>query len=328
MVEAIDADLSFRKKKYVGPDRAKNVSDFRASIFSGKEELTDVEKLEKKLEKINKEQGIFQKGFNEVKEGLNIGTSNEKCEDAIEKFKNGEITYEEAEAEIEGYDEKQDSGLNVFANILCSVAAVAVGTLVTVATGGAAAPAVVGALAIAAGAGAGAVTKAGIKTIDRATNKVKGDDFEGKEIARDMLSGAVTGATAAATMGTGSAATTAGSVAKTTIVSAVKAGAKSGAITGAIAGSANYAIDCAVDGEEFNFGECAHSVAINATLGAVTGGSIGGATRAFGNLSGSLRSYGVPSGTNHSVARTIAHRSFATTRFKLVNKTVKDVTAA
>ena len=321
MVEAIESELSFRKKHPSGLNRSYNGSDFRASIFSEKEELTDVEKLEKKLEKINKEQGIFQKAFNEVKEGLNIGTSNEKCEGAIEKFKNGEITYEEAEAEIEGYDVKQDSGLNVFANILCSIAAVAVGTLVTVATCGAAAPAVVGALAVAAGAGAGAVTKAGVKVIDRSTNKVQGDDFEGKEIARDMLSGAVTGATAAATMGTGSAATTAGSVAKTTILSAVKAGAKEGAITGAVAGGANYAIDCAIDGEEFNLGDFAKTTAENAVIGGIAGGTISGTCHGYSSVIRGSK----PSITTPSVGRTIGRRAFATTRAKLLNKTIRDV---
>ena len=292
------------------------------SIFSlmgeNKKELTDVEKLEKALQEVNDEQGVFQKGFNEIKEGLNIGTSSEKCEDVIEKYKKGEISFEEAEAEIAKYDNMQDSGLNVFANILCSVAAVAAATALTVATGGAGAPVLVA--AIAAGAGAGAVTKAAVKTVDRATNDVNGDDFDGKEIARDMLSGAVTGATAAATMGSGSVATnTAGAV--------IKAGAKSGAITGAVAGAANYSIDCAVDGEKFDVGEFAQNAAVNATIGAVTGGAIGGATRAFGNVTSAFRGANAHS-TSHELAKTIAKRSFATARFKVVNKTLKDVTAA
>ena len=53
----------------------------------------NIDELYEQLDQVKSEQGIFSKGWNNFKEALNIGTSVEKCDDAIERYKNGEISF-------------------------------------------------------------------------------------------------------------------------------------------------------------------------------------------------------------------------------------------
>ena len=291
-----------------------------ASIFdnanSTQNEITDVEALYAELQEIEEEQGFFQKGFNDIKEKINIGTSNERCEDKIEKFEQGEITFEEAEAELAKYKSKQDSGLNVFANIACSIAAIAAATAAIVATGGAVVPLVL------AGAGAGAVTKTAVKTVERATNEVKDDEFDSKKITKDILSGAVTGSIAAYTMGNGSATASFGAAIKKCAITGVK--------TGAVAGSTNYLIDCGVDGDEFNAKDFAQTTFVNAAVGGTVGAIMGGTNNLL-KTSGIVKYGGkaaVESGQAiHASGRDIAANSVCTAEYKILNKTIKDIAA-
>jgi hypothetical protein len=114
-----------------------------------------------------------------------------------------------------------------------------------------------------------------------------------------------------------------GSIGTQTLGAAAKSSAKSFAVTGAISGGANYTIDCAVDGKEFKTKEFASEVIVNAAVGAATGGVVGSVSHGV-NATGIIK----PSGSvTSSTARTIAKRSFATTRSKLVNKAIRDVAA-
>ncbi len=300
MVEGI----SFNKKEeypiYAADIKNQNADyDYDESIFNSVNEQensvseSDIELLNEQLDSVQENQGIFSKAWNGFKNATNLGVSSEDCEEAIEKYKNGEISYEEASQKIEEFKTKQDGSLNLFSNIATSFAAIAAATAAgaaIIATGGAATLPVLALV----GAGTGAVTKAGFKMTDRATNEVEGDALDGKQLLKDGISGAVTGSVAAATMGTGSASSTLAS-------SAAKSGlrsAKTGAITGAISGSANYTIDCAFDDNmDFNAGDMIKSAAQNAACTAVVGGVIGSANGML-RYTGKLNSGGMVKNTS------------------------------
>jgi len=235
---------------------------------------SQTENLETKLSEIQDKQGIISSAWNGLKCITGIGSSTKKCEKAIEDFKTGKITYEEAESIITQFETKQENSVNLAANIATGIAAVAVvGSAVV--TGG------LSLGVIAAAAGVGAATKAGLKFADRATNKLKGDALDGKQLAKDALSGAVDGAVSVATMGIGATAVTGKTVAeqtlKQTVIQGAKAGALDGAISGAVTGAADYTIDAALEEEvEFNAGDLIKTTLINTTAGAITGGVMGG----------------------------------------------------
>ncbi len=243
-----------------------------AQTEENKEEQIQI--LEAKLESVNNQQGAISSLWNGIKCLTGLGSSSDKCEQAIENFKNGEITYEEADSIISSFSEKQKSSVNLISNIATGLASVAiVGSAVM--TGG------LSLGVVAAAAGVGAATKAGIKFADRATNKVQGDALDGKQILKDSLSGAVDGAVSVATMGMGTAAVTSKTVAqqtlKQTVIEGAKAGAKAGAISGAVTGASDYTIEAAVEEDvEFNIEDLAKTTALNAAGGALAGGVIGG----------------------------------------------------
>lgn len=230
--------------------------------------------LETQLETVSDEQGIVSSLWNGIKCLTGIGSSTSKCEKAIEDFKNGKISYEEASSAISEFQEKQKNSVNLVSNIATGVATVAVlGSAVM--TGG------LSLGIIAAAAGVGAATKAGLKFADRATNKVKGDALDGKQIAKDALSGAVDGAVSVATMGIGSAAVTGKTVAtqsiKQTIINGAKLGALDGAISGGVTGAGDYAIEAAFEEDiDFNLKDFTKSALTNAAGGALAGGVMGG----------------------------------------------------
>lgn len=285
----------------------------------------ELEALYAELKEVEDKQGLLSQGFNGIKEITNIGTSSEKCNATIEKYKSGEITFEEALAEIDKFEGKQESGLNLFANIATSFAAIGAATLgaaAIIASGGTATPLVVAAI----GAGAGAVTKASIKTIDRATNKVEGDALDSKEIAKDALSGAVTGAVAAATMGTGAAQSTL----KESVKAGIKGSAKTGFVTGGITGASNYTIDCAFeDDKQFNVKDFAVNTAVNSAVGGTVGTIVGGTNGAlrFNNLI----THGGKAVVNGQIAnassKDIVANSVCSSTHKILNKTIKDIAA-
>ena len=231
--------------------------------------------LEAQLQSVKDEQGAISNIWNGIKCLTGIGSSTNKCEKAIEDFKNGSISYEEASTIISEFQTKQKNSVNLVSNIATGVAAVAVvGSAVM--TGG------LSLGVIGAAAGVGAATKAGLKFADRATNKVEGDALDGKQIAKDALSGAVDGAISVATMGIGTAAVTGKTVAtqtvKQTIIQGAKRGALDGAISGAVTGASDYTIEAAFEDDvQFNLGDLTKSTLTNAAGGALAGGVMGGA---------------------------------------------------
>jgi len=304
-----------------------------ASIFENDAVLA----LEEQLDSVQDEQGFFMNAWDDFKGFVGVGVSSEKCENAIEKFKNGEITYEEALKEIEKFDSKQDGSLELFSNIATGVAAIAVASAAAaaiVASGGTATPLVLAAI----GAGTGAVTKVGVKMTDRATNDLDGDALNGKQIAKDALSGAVTGGIGAATMGTGSSASTlAESVAKSAARSA-----KTGVVTGSITGASNYTLDCAFeDDKQFKFGELVTNTATGAVVGATVGGIMGSANGAM-RYNGIVKHGGVVKAVTDEAGEkvvdetgkvvvanaskeAVAANALCNAEYKLVNKAVRDL---
>lgn len=225
----------------------------------------DAEALKQQFDAVQDEQGILGKLWNGFKNLTGLGLGSNDVEAKIEQFQNGEITYEEALKTIESYDVKQDGAVNIIANTATGIATAGI----AVATGGA------GALLM--GAAIGGATKAGLKTLDRATNDIQGDALDVKEIIKDGVTGAVDGAVSAATAGMFK-----GAVAGQTVKEAVKQGAiqgaKAGAITGAATGATDYTVNTIADGEEFTVEGLLGTTAQNAVTGAVFGGLLGGIT--------------------------------------------------
>ncbi len=299
------------------------VNDADTSIFSAnafsQDNDEDVAALYAQLSEVEAQQGVFSNAWNDVKEKTGIGTSVDKCDEAIQKYKNGEITFEEASATIDEFAEKQDSSLNLFSNIATSAVAIASIAAVTVLTGG-----IGTAAAIGIGAGTGALTKTGFKFADRATNEVENDALDAKQMAQDTLSGALTGGLAAYTMGT------AGSAVEVGVKNAAAGCAKTGAATGAISGSANYAIDCAFDEDKnFNAGDM-----IKATSsGAVVGGTVGAV---MGSANGLLRTNGLLNSgcsldkmisVENASARNVAANSLCSAEYKVMNDRIRSIAA-
>lgn len=291
MVEAVNAlktktevaDLKDTSKVSVPVDTDK-------SIFDNVEVSNEsIEELEAKLKATKENNGVVLKAWNNFKETVNIGTSAEKCDKAIDDYKSGKISFEEASKELDKYGEKQKKSLDLFGNITAGVGALAVvaGVAATVASGGTLAPLTVGLI----GAGAGAIGKAGLKLTDRATNKVDKDALDAKQIAKDGLSGAVTGALSALTPGTGATSFATNGVKQCAINSA-----KTGIITGSLAGASNYSIECAFEKDvDFN----AADLVKNTATGAAVGGTVG---VIMGGTNGALRSAGKLTAADTDVA--------------------------
>lgn len=279
--------------------------------------------LEEQLNAVTDKNGCKRGAWDSFKGFIGLGTSSKKCESYIEKFKNGEMSFDEALAEIEKYDQKQDSSLNLFSNIATSVMAIGAATLVAVATGGAASGLVLAAV----GAAAGATTKAVYKYADRATNNIKGDESDVKQIARDALSGAVTGSIAVATMGTGGSSYVQGASRVSNMARGAVNAAKTGVKTGAISGAANYTIDCAFDDKEFNLKDMAHETVVNAAVGG-TVGAIMGSANGFLRSENLLHSGGKPvveSGTLANASlRDVAANSACSASYKILNQKIKN----
>lgn len=315
--------LTYDDFKNLNRDEDSDVSIFVSENVSGSDVDNNIMVLNDTLDQVQAEDGAVTKTWDAFKGMVGIGTSSKKCEDAIEQYKNGEISYEEALEKISDFDKKQESSLNLFSNIGSAVAAIVAASAV-VATGGAAAPLVVGMLA-------GAATKAGIKTTDRATNEVDNDALDAKQIAKDALSGAVTGGIAVATAGTAGTPFKDGfQIGSKTLVKAgtgacVAKCATTGVITGAISGSSNNIIDCTFDEDkEFNFKDFAADTATSAIVGGTVGAFMGG-------YNGTLRATGLLSSggsvTTANSTQDVIANSLCTTEYKLVNNTVRSVAA-
>ena len=253
------------------------------SIFQNAND-TSVDALQNQLNEIVATNGVVGEGWDDFKKFSKLGLSSDDCNKAIEDYKSGKISFEQAEAKINEYKNKQESSVNLFSNIATGAVAILAGTAV-IATGGLA--------AIGVGAATGAIAKAGIKTVDRATNKVEGDALDGKQIAKDALSGAVTGGIGVATAGTaGNPFNNGFAVGGKTLIeggrtACVAKCAVTGLETGAISGASNNLIECAFEEDkEFNLKDFATETATGAVTGATVGAIMGG-------VNGTLRSHNI-----------------------------------
>lgn len=340
MLERINAANSIYRNTY-DSSAVKTNNEEDTSIFSSLNETEgnkeeNIEALEAQLAAIQANNGAILDGWNNFKEKIGVGTSAEKCDKAIEQYQNGEITYEEAEQIINKFGAKQDSSLNLFSNIVTSIAAigaVAAATAITAASGGFLAPEA----AVVIGAATGALTKSGFKTADRATNEVEGDALDAKEMAKDALSGAVTGGVAVCSMGTaGNPFKNGFKIGEKEIFSGgtkacIAKCAETGLKTGAISGSANYGIDCAFDEDkEFDAGEflltTAESAIVGGAVGAVMGG-VNGQLRASGLLNSGCSYKDMISPSETTGINDVAANSACTTAYKVLNDRIRSVAA-
>lgn len=230
----------------------------------------NVQTLEAQLQTAKDEQGIIGKAWNGIKNIFGAKSSSKSAEDAIKKYQNGQISYEEAQNTINKFSQKQKSAADVFSNVATGLATAGIIAATGIATGG------LSLAVIGAGALAGGAVKAGLKTIDRATNNIKGDALNAKQIVKDGLSGAVDGAVTTATCGVGKTVQVLGSSAKEAAKIGLTQGIKAGAISGGVTGAANYTLDAAFEDDvKFTLSGLIGATAQNAAAGAVVGGAAG-----------------------------------------------------
>lgn len=219
--------------------------------------------LKSRFAEINDKQGVLGSIWNGVKEITNSGVSKSDCENILEKYNKGEISFDKALEYINNYDKKQNNATELEANIVTGIASIAFATCM--ATG----PIGWGA-ALLFGAPVGALVKAGIKIFDRATNKVKNDEFDTKQITKDMISGAVTGAASAVSSGVGA------GIKAGKLSLSVKNGAKCGVECGALAGATSYATNVAFDKDKhFNMNDFVKTTATSAFVSGTVGAAVG-----------------------------------------------------
>lgn len=264
-------------------DEEGNLSAKNEEQLSQEAKLQQVDNLKAKYTSVQEEQGCVGKFWNGIKNVFGTKYSSKNIEKTIEKVEKGEISVEEADAMLDEYQKRQKSGVDTVVSVATGVAtvgAIAIAGVATVATGGLALPAV-----LAIGGAAGAGTRVGLKTLDRATNKVEGDAIDAKEMTKDAIIGGVEGVVTAATMGMGNAAAqgakeTGKVVVKDAIAQGAKQGLVQGSIDGATTNAATYMADVVTGDAEFSgtqlLGTSVQGAAIGGTVGAVMGGAGGG----------------------------------------------------
>lgn len=236
------------------------------------EENNEVEYLSEQLNSIKDEQGLISNIWNGIKCLTNIGSSTEKCEKAIEQYKNGEITLAQAQEIISSFQDKQGRSLEIASNIVTGVSATAAGAAIVAASGFG--------IGLLAGLGIGALTKTALKFFDRVTNDQKGDALDSKQIISDLVSGGVDGVVSVATLGFAPKVSIT-SVLDDTLRHVIGKGAFMGGVEGAISGGASgateYLLEAALDEDKyFSFEELAIITAENAAGGALGGAFLGG----------------------------------------------------
>lgn len=267
----LDANQSYAKK-----DKSSEsiFNGANSNITMGNDDVViSAKTLRDELNSVQNEQGILGKAWNGFKNLIGLGLGSDKVEDKIKAYENGEISYEEALNSIQQFDSKQEGAVNLISNVATGVATAGF----AVATGG------VG--AIVGGALIGGATKAGLKTVDRATNNIEGDALDGKQILKDGVIGAVDGAVSALTAGMIKMPVK-GQTVKEAIKQGAIGGAKAGAISGATAGASEYAVEAAFEDDvKFEFNSLLKSTAQNALVGGIFGGVLGGITGGIGQKS-------------------------------------------
>lgn len=263
--------------------------------------------LDAKFAEVKNKQGFIGNIWNDIKEITGAGLSESDCESMLEKYKKGEISFDEALSYIEKYDKKQDNMTDLGANIATGIGAIAAATCLASGPVGWAA-------ALLFGAPVGAILKTGIKLLDRATNKVKGDEFDAKQMTKDAISGAVTGMTSAVSSGVG-AGIKAGS-----LKLAVKNGTKCGVQCGAVAGASSYMTDVMLDEEKyFNLNDFAQKTVTSAFVSGTVGAAVGAGMYGLSNNIGKE--------VSKSVKETIIDDSLSSSSRKILGQTERSMMA-
>ncbi len=253
----------------VNQDEEGNLTPKSQEELNNTVKTAQVDNLKAQYAQVQKEQGFLGKMWNGIKNVFSTKYSSKNIEKTIEQVEKGEISADEAQKMIGEYQERQKSGVNTLTSIASGLAVVGCVALAPF-SGGA---------SLALGVALGAGTRVGLKTLDRASNDVKGDELNKKEMAKDAIVGGVEGLVTVATMGLGSAAVqtskeTGKVLVKETVKTGIKQGAKAGAIDGAATNAATYMADVAVGDKEFSGAELISTT----TQGAAIGGTIGGVT--------------------------------------------------
>ena len=267
---SVDNTNSINQNLFIPDDEIVDSFEYQTSdINANARELYD------ELEQTREDQGIIGKLWDGFKNLTGFGAGSNKAEDAIKQYENGEISLEEAKEKLNGYQQGQETCVDVVGDIVSGIVAVGAFAL-AVPTGGTSLIAGLG-LAAAAGAGSKIAVKAGDAIIG-------GREYSGKDLLYDSATGAVNGLFAPVTNGVGACVTkTVGKKLGLTVVKegtkeAIEQGAKQGlksiitqqgvdviggtfakralatasgmAIDGAIGGSTDNMIRAALDGED------------------------------------------------------------------------------
>ena len=267
---SVDNTNSINQNLFIPDDEIVDSFEYQTSdINANARELYD------ELEQTREDQGIIGKLWDGFKNLTGFGAGSNKAEDAIKQYENGEISLEEAKEKLNGYQQGQETCVDVVGDIVSGIVAVGAFAL-AVPTGGAS---LVAGLGMAAAAGAG--TKIAVKATDAVMG---GREYTGKDLLYDAATGAVNGLFAPVTNGVGACVTkTVGKKLGLTVVKegtkeAIEQGAKQGlksiitqqgvdviggtfakralatasgmAIDGAIGGSTDNMIRAALDGED------------------------------------------------------------------------------
>ena len=267
---SVDNTNSINQNLFIPDDEIVDSFEYQTSdINANARELYD------ELEQTREDQGIIGKLWDGFKNLTGLGAGSNKAEDAIKQYENGEISLEEAKEKLNGYQQGQETCVDVVGDIVSGIVAVGAFAL-AVPTGGTSLIAGLG-LAAAAGAGSKIAVKAGDAIMG-------GREYSGKDLLYDAATGAVNGLFAPVTNGVGACVTkTVGKKLGLTVVKegtkeAIEQGAKQGlksiitqqgvdviggtfskralatasgmAIDGAIGGSTDNMIRAALDGED------------------------------------------------------------------------------
>lgn len=269
--------------------------------------ITKTDVLDTKFADIKAKQGVLGSIWNEIKELSGQGVSESKCENVLEQYKKGLISFDDALEYIEKFDRKQDNMSDLEANIITGVGAIAVATCLATGPIG-------WATALLFGAPAGAVIKSGVKLLDRFTNKVKDDEFDSKQILKDTISGAVVGACSAVSSGVGA------GIRAGKLGLSVSNGTKCGAQCGAFAGSANYLTNVGLDKDkDFNLQELAEQTLTSTFVAGTVGAVVGAGMFKLSNNVGQE--------VHKSLGRTIVEDSTSSSSRKVLGQTERNMLA-
>ena len=278
------------------------------NINSNSEIVNPSALLNQKFKDVKDKQGILGSVWNDIKEVTGCGFSEKDCKSMLDKYNRGEISFDEAIEYINKYDKKQSNISDLGANIITGIVSIAAATCAISGPIGWAA-------ALLVGAPVGAAVKTGIKILDRASNNVKGDEFDKKQMTKDMISGAVTGMTSAVSSGVG-AGIKAGS-----FNLAVKNGTKCGIQCGAVAGATSYTTDVMLDKDKyFNVGDFAKTTLTSAFVSGTVGAAVGAGMYGLSNHVGE--------DVSKTIKQTIIDDSMSSSSRKVLGQAERSVLAS